>query len=52
MKNILLIVISCFVILSNNLHAQSISLNKNNIEPVNVFISVEKLEGKEVVKVI
>ncbi len=49
MKNILLLVISCFVVFANNLHAQSISLDKNNIEPVNVSMSVEKLMGKEVV---
>ena len=37
---------------ANNLHAQSISLNKNNIQAVNVSASAEKLMGKEVVKVI
>ena len=37
---------------ANNLHAQSISFGKNNIEPVNVFMSVEKMMGKEVVRVI
>ena len=34
------------------IHAQVISLNKNNIEPIHVFASVEKLDGKDVVKVI
>ena len=52
MKNMLLLVISCLVVLANNLHAQSISFDKSNIEPVNVFMSVEKMMGKEVVKVI
>ncbi len=37
------------MVFANNLHAQSISLDKNNIEPVNVSMSVEKLMGKEVV---
>jgi hypothetical protein len=52
MKNILLSVISCFVFFVNNLHAQSISFDKNSIEPVNVSVSVEKLMGKKVIKVI
>ena len=52
MKNILLSAISCFVIFASNLQAQSIKFDKNNIEAVNVYMSVEKLMGKEVVKVI
>ena len=52
MKNIFSLVISYVVVLANSLHAQSISLDKSNIEPVNVFMSIEKLMGKEVVKVI
>ena len=52
MKNMLLLVVSCFLVFASNLHAQSISFGKNNIEPVNVFMSVEKMTGKEVVKVI
>ena len=52
MKNIILSITSCLVVIANNLHAQSIRLDKNNIEPVNVSMSVEKLMGKEVVKVI
>jgi len=52
MKNISLLLISCFVVLTTHLPAQSISLDKNNIEPVNVFMSIEKLEGKEVIKAI
>ena len=52
MKNILLLVISCFLICLNNLQAQLISLDKRNIEPVNVSTTVEKLSGKKVIKVI
>ena len=40
------------MVLTTHLPAQSISLDKNNIEPVNVFMSIEKLEGKEVIKAI
>ena len=47
MKTIL--VIGCFLIFAKNLHAQPISFDKSNIEPVNVSVSVEKLMGKEVV---
>jgi hypothetical protein len=42
----------CFVLIANNLYAQSISLNKNNIEAVHVSVSAEKLMGKEAIKVI
>jgi len=52
MKNIFLSITSFFWMFANNLHAQSISLNKNNIQAVNVSASAEKLMGKEVVKVI
>jgi len=52
MRTIFLSVISCFVIFGNDLHAQLISFDKRNIEPVNVSLSVEKLRGKEVIKVI
>jgi hypothetical protein len=52
MKNMLLLLITCFVVFANNPHAQSISFGQSNIEPVNVFMSVEKMMGKEVVKVI
>jgi hypothetical protein len=35
-----------------NLYAQSISLDKTNLEQVNVSMTVEKMSGKEVIKVI
>ena len=52
MKLNLLFVIMLFLFVENSLSAQLISLNKNNIEAVNVTMSIEKLMGKEVVKVI
>lgn len=52
MKCNLLFVIILFLIFENNLSAQSITLDKNNIEPVNVTMSIEKLMDKQVVKVI
>lgn len=52
MKSIYLSVIGCCIVLANNLYAQSIRFDKNNMEPVNVFMSVEKLAGKDVLKVI
>jgi hypothetical protein len=43
----------CYLILLvNQIHAQSISLDKSNIEAVNVFTTAEKLSGKNVIKVI
>lgn len=47
-----LFVIILFLIFENGLSAQSITLNENNIEPVNVTMSIEKLMNKQVVKVI
>jgi hypothetical protein len=52
MKNIYLPVISCIMMLANNLFAQSIRLDKNNLEPVHVFMSAQKMAGKDVLKVI
>ena len=52
MKNICLSIMSCIMILTNQLHAQSIDLVQNNVEPVKVIMSLEKLAGKDVVKVI
>jgi hypothetical protein len=52
MRTTFLSVICCFVIFVNDLHAQLISFDKNNMQPVKVSMSVEKWMGKEVVKVI
>jgi hypothetical protein len=52
MKNIFVLAISCFLIHGNNLQAQSTNLDKSKLVPVNVSMSIEKLMGKEVVKVI
>lgn len=52
MKCIFSFVICLLTLIVNNLYSQSISLNKNNLEAVHVFMSEEKLMGKEVIKVI
>jgi hypothetical protein len=52
MKYIFSFVICLITLIVNNLYSQSISLNKNNLEAVHVFMSTEKLMGKEVIKVI
>jgi hypothetical protein len=52
MKNIFLLVTSCFLVFANDMQAQLIRLDKNNIEPVNVFEAAEKMSGKEVIRVI
>jgi hypothetical protein len=46
------IVFSFLMVGSFNLHGQSFKFNKNNLEAVNVFLSIEKLMSKEVIKVI
>src|SRR5436189_3355293 len=52
MRNILITAISCFFIYATKLHAQSIRLDKSNTEPFSVSMTVEKVGGKEVIKVI
>lgn len=52
MKNIFFSAISYFLLCAGKLQAQSITLDKSNIEPVNVSMTIEKLAGKEVIKVI
>ena len=52
MKSNHLLVIGFYLAFTNNLIGQSIALNKNNIEPVNVFMSVETQMGKRAIKVI
>jgi hypothetical protein len=52
MKSILLSILSGFVVFANNLHAQSINLSKSNTEPVNVYASLEKLMGRDVIRVV
>lgn len=52
MKNIFLSLMCCVAFSAGNLHAQSISLAKSNIEPVHVFMSQEKMMGKNVLKLI
>jgi hypothetical protein len=37
--------------LSTTLYSQTVKLESNKLEPVNVTMSIEKLMGKEVVKV-
>ena len=51
-KNICLSVFACFLVQAVKLHAQYISFDKNNIEAVHVFMSLEKMAGKRVLRVI
>ncbi|MDN3658162.1 hypothetical protein QWZ08_21095 [Ferruginibacter paludis] len=52
MKNTWLFIFCGFTLVANNLYAQSISLSKNTVEPVHVYLSLEKMKGKNVLKVI
>jgi len=52
MKSIFMAAIMCMLICANNLYAQSVRFDKNTIEPVNVYASVEKQGDKEVIRVV
>lgn len=52
MKNISFSILGCLMMLATMLQAQSIHFDKNNILPVKVFITFEKLMGQEALKVI
>ncbi len=52
MKSFFLSAIICILIFRNNLCAQSIRFDKNKIEAVNVYASVEKLGDKEMIRVV
>src|ERR1700730_3555080 len=52
MKRAKFTLMSCCLIGAINLYSQSVKLNRNRLEAVNVAISIDKLMGKEVVKVI
>ena len=52
MKYIFLFAASSFMLYTGNLHAQFISFDTTKIKPVNVSMTIEKLEDKKVVKVI
>lgn len=52
MKNIKLIAAALFLMLSPGLNAQLINFNKGSLEPNLVSMSIEKLMGKTVVKVV
>jgi hypothetical protein len=52
MKSIKLAIMSCLLLASTGLYAQSIKFSKNTLEPVQVSMSVAKVMGHEAVKVI
>ena len=52
MKPLLSILFGCFLVCSVSLYSQTFKLDKNKLEAINSSMSIEKLMGKEVVKVI
>ena len=52
MKNLKLTIAISILLTSANLHPQTVRFDKNKLEAVKVYMSIEKLMGKEVVKVI
>jgi hypothetical protein len=52
MKRFLLTVITCSFFCSFSLHAQTIKFLAKNLEATNVFMSIEKLMGNDVVRII
>ena len=51
MKNFILVLFIGCLASSSSLYSQTVKFNKNNLEAVNVSMSIEKLMGNEVVKV-
>jgi len=52
MKGVIFTTISCCLVASFSLYSQTLKFDKNKLEAVNVSVSMTKLMGKEVVKVI
>ena len=52
MKGAKFILISCCLLGAFNLYSQTVKLNRNSLEAVNVSVSIARLMGKDVVKVI
>jgi hypothetical protein len=52
MKKILLIIFVYFLLNTNSLYSQPIVFDKNKLEAVNVYMSLEQLMGRQVVKVV
>jgi len=52
MKSTLFFIIGYLILCADNLYAQNINFDKNNLEAVQVVMSIEKLDGKTVVKAI
>lgn len=52
MKHIVLVLATFLFLHLTDLHSQTIDFEKNRLQPVNVSMSVEKLMGKQVVKII
>lgn len=52
MKSFSLAIMCCLLLVWTNLYSQKIKLENNKLEPVDVSMSIEKLMGKKVVKVI
>jgi hypothetical protein len=52
MKKILLIIFVYFLLNTNSLYSQPIVFDKNKLEAVNVYMSLEQLMSRQVVKVV
>ncbi|MEJ5963764.1 hypothetical protein [Pedobacter immunditicola] len=52
MKNLKLTIVTCLLLSTGSLYAQTLKLSKSILEPIQVSMSVEKLMGRDVVKVI
>ena len=52
MKHLVLTLFGCYIVCSISLYAQTVKFDKNKLEAVNSSMSITKLMGKDVVKVI
>ena len=52
MKNIFIVMLFCPALFANNSYAQSVSVDKNNFEAVNVSMSMENITGKSAIRAV
>ncbi len=52
MKRIKFSILCCFILITFGLHSQTVNLKKENLKAVNSFMSLEKLDGVDVVRVV
>lgn len=52
MKKISILIINCMIMAIASLHAQNIRLSERNLQPVGTSMSIQKMDGQQVVRVV